>query len=133
MLLNFRKNRKKYYAFFLLKREGTYTRLRKKRFNPNRTTLSYKKGAYPLDVSKPTYERGLKLFYFIEIGKTQLFFQNDKTSSIISPKVIDMIMSQKIVSQLTQNLSGANKLNIMTLLLGVVMGAMIGFIIAGYV
>jgi len=125
--------KKKYFAFFLIKREGTYTRLRKRRFNPNRTVLSYKKGSYPFDVSKPTYERGMKLFYFIEIGKTQLFFQNDKSSSMISPKVIDMIMSQKIVSQLTQNLTGSNKMNILTLLLGAVMGAMLGFIIAGYV
>ena len=127
------KNKKKYYAFFLVKREGTYTRLRKKRFSPNKALLNYKRGSYPLDVSKPTFERGLKLFYFIEIGKAQLFFSDTKNANLISPKVIDMIMSQKIVSQLTQNLSGSGKMNMLTLLLGLFMGAMLGFIIAGYV
>ena len=115
-----------------MKREGTYTRRRKKRFNPNKTVISYKKGSYPLDVSLPTYERGLKLFYFIEIGKAQLFFKENKNANIISPKVIDMVMSQKIVSQLTQNL-GQGKMNLLTLFLGLFMGAMLGFIIAGYV
>ena len=115
-----------------MKREGTYTRRRKKRFNPNKTVISYKKGSYPLDVSLPTYERGLKLFYFIEIGKAQLFFKENKNANIISPKVIDMVMSQKIVSQLTQNLSGQG-MNYLTLILGLFMGAMLGFIIAGYV
>jgi len=73
------------------------------------------------------------MFYFIEVDKTQLFFENNK-SSIISPKVIDMIMSQKIVSELTQNLSG-NKvvMNIMTLIFGGVMGGLIGYIVAGVV
>jgi len=117
----------------LVKREGTYTRLKKKRFSPNKATLSYRKGSYPIDVSKPTYERGLKLFYFIEIGKTQLFFVKDKNDSFISPQVVDMIMSQKIVSQLTQNLTGSGKMNLLTLLLGVFMGSMLGFIVAGYV
>lgn len=125
--------KKRYYAFFLVKREGTYSRLRKKRFSPTKAIVNYKKGSYPLDVSKPTYERGLKLFYFIEIDKTQLFFSENKSSNIISPKIIDMIMNQKIVSQLTQNLSGSGKMNLLTLFLGLFMGAMLGFIIAGYV
>lgn len=67
------------------------------------------------------------------MDKTQLFFEGS-TRSIISPKIIDMIMSQKIVSELTSNLGG-NKflLNFMTLIFGGIMGALIGYIVAGVI
>jgi len=127
------KKRNKYKAIFLLKREGSYSIIKKKRFSPTNNKIRYKKGSYPIDVSRPTYIKGLKMFYFIEVDKTQLFFESNK-SSFITPKVIDMIMSQKIVSELTQNLSGSKAImNIMTLIFGGVMGGLIGYIVAGVV
>ena len=131
VVIIFRRN--KYKAIFLIKREGSFSIKKKKRFSPTKNQIRYKKGSYPIDVSRPTYIKGLKLFYFIEIDKTQLFFSNEK-SSIISPKVIDLIMSQKIVSELTTNLSGSKMaMNIMTLIFGGIMGGLIGYIVAGMV
>ena len=130
----FRRNKNKYKAVFLIKREGSYCIVKKKRFIPSRLNIRYKKGSYPIDVSIPTYIKGLKMFYFIEVDKTQLFFAKNKNESMISPKIIDMIMSQKIVSQLTSNLGGsALKMSILTLIFGGIMGALIGYIVAGYV
>jgi len=116
----------------LVKQEGSFSRLKRKRFKPTSVNVRYRKGSYPIDVSIPTYTRGLKLFYFIELNKTQLFFQKGN-SNFISPKVIDLVMSQKIVSELTSNLTG-NKIfmSLMTLLFGAVMGVFIGIFIAGY-
>lgn len=126
--------KKKYIAVFLVRQENSYSILAKKRFSPTNKTIKYKKGSYIIDVSTPTYTKGLKLFYFIEYDKSQLFFDKNKVQSIVSPKVVDLIMSQKIVSELTSNLSGsAFKLNILTLLFGGIMGGLIGYIVAGYV
>ena len=130
----FRRNKNKYKAIFLIKREGSYAITGKKRFRPSKINIRFRKGSYPIDVSIPTYIKGLKMFYFIEVDKTQLFFAKNKNESMISPKIIDMIMSQKIVSQLTSNLGGsALKMSILTLIFGGIMGALIGFIVAGYI
>ena len=132
--MRFRRNKNKYKAIFLIKREGSFAITGKKRFRPSKTNIRFRKGSYPIDVSIPTYIKGLKMFYFIEVDKTQLFFSKNKNESMISPKIIDMIMSQKIVSQLTSNLGGsALKMSILTLIFGGIMGALIGFIVAGYV
>ena len=127
------KKRKKYYAVFLVNQTGSYSRIAKRRFKPTAQKVRYRKGSYIVDVSTPSYTKGLKIFYFYEIGKPahMTFIEKD---SVLSPKIIDMILSQKIVSELTTNLSGnAIKMNIITLVFGALMGGAFGFIIAGYV
>ncbi len=124
----------KYKAIFLIKREGSYSIIGKKRFRPSKKMIRFKRATYVIDVSRPTYIRGLKMFYFIEIGKTQLFFGKNTEGTGVSPKVVDMIMSQKIVHDLTTNLVGnAFAINFATLIFGGLMGGLIGFILAGYV
>ena len=126
------RKRKKYYAIFLVGEAGSYSRVAKRRFRPTQEKIRYRKGSYIVDVSIPSYTRGLKLFYFYEKGKnTHLNF--GKNTNTISPKVIDLILSQKIVSELTSNLGGSMKMQIMTLIIGALMGGFLGFIIAGYV
>ena len=64
----------KYKAIFLIKREGSYSIIGKRRFNPSKKVIRFRKGTYVIDVSRPTYIRALKMFYFIELDKTKLFF-----------------------------------------------------------
>ena len=132
--MNLLHKKNKYKAIFLIKREGSYSIIGKRRFNPSNKMIRFKKASYIIDVSRPTFIRALKMFYFIEKDKTQLFFGKNTEGTGVSPQVVDMIMSQKIVHDLTTNLAGnAFAINIMTLIFGGLMGGLIGFIIAGYV
>lgn len=127
--------KKKYYVIFVVRQQGTWTRIGRKRFHPSKEGVKFRKfGTFLVNSANPTYIRGLKLFYFVDVkGEENICFKGDK-GSIVDPKVADMILSKKIVSQLTTNLSSDKlKLNVMTLILGVAMGGLIGFIIAGYV
>ena len=148
--------KKKYYAVFLVVQEGSYSRYKKKRFKPSKNTVKISTGTYVLDVSRPTYIKGLKLFYFINIervdgqlplmkrikdkkGKVkivdaQLGFKERKSEIKITPRMVDDLISQHIIRDLSQNL-GDNKMifNFLTFILGCVMGALGGFIVAGYV
>ena len=132
--MNLLHKKNKYKAIFLIKREGSYSIVGKKRFRPSKKMIRFKRATYVIDVSRPTFIRALKMFYFIEIDKTQLFFGKNTERTGVSPKVVDMIMSQKIVHDLTTNLAGnAFAINLVTLIFGGLMGGLIGFIIAGYV
>ena len=148
--------KKKYYAVFLVVQEGSYSRYKKKRFRPSKNTVKISTGTYVLDVSRPTYIRGLKLFYFINIekvdgqlplvkkikdkkGKVQtvdarLSFSDRKSEIKITPRMLDDLISQHIIRDLSANL-GDNKMifNIMTFILGCAMGGAVGWIVAGYV
>lgn len=148
--------KKKYYAVFLVVQEGSYSRYKKKRFQPSKNTVKISTGTYVLDVSRPTYIKGLKLFYFINIEKVdgqlplkkkvidkkgkvkivdaQLGFKDKKSEIKITPRMLDDLISQHIIRDLSQNL-GDNKtiFNIMTFVLGAITGGAFGFIIAGYV
>ncbi len=112
-----------------------------------------KKHTYFLDMGFPTYLRGLKVFYFIDTSKGQLLannieikktknkvgkvldvqvlFKGNDKNALMSPKTLDMLVSQNIVSQLTSNLSdGAIKMNIISIVLGLVIGALSGYVYA---
>lgn len=139
---------KKYYAVFCIKEQGIFDRIRKKRINPANKVVRFRKNAYVIDFGFPTHRRGLKQYFFIDIEKGQsvakhakfkigesqvLFVNNEKEKPIMSPKLLDMIVSQKIVGQLTSNLGdSAWRMNIMNIILGLIMGGLIGYIVAGY-
>lgn len=125
--------KKKYVAVFLVSEQGTFSILKFRRFNPSKDAIQYTKGvSHLIDVSKPTYAKGLKLYYFVDIKKGQLGFDSKKNSAI-NPEVIDMILKQNIVKQLTTSLSerflGSQIVNIV---IGLVMGILIGIIAGGY-
>lgn len=126
-------SKKRYYAIFLIKQENTYNVLRRKRFSPDNPIVRFKKGkAKPIKIDSPTYSRGLKVFYFVDINEGQLFFKNTKGSGV-NAELIDMIMEQGIIKQLTANLSekflGGQLLMI---IMSFFMGGFLGFIIAGF-
>lgn len=124
--------RKKYIAVFLIKEQLTYTILSVKRFIPSESTVRFKDKTFVITINKPTYSKGMKLFYFVDIEVGQLNFDNTKKSNI-NPKAIDMILSQKIITELTNNLSGSFKMNLYNIIIGLLIGALGGFIVGGYV
>lgn len=145
--------KKKYYAIFCIKEQDVFNILARKRIRGSNEFVRFKKGTYFVNISFPTYVEGLKVFYFIDIRKGQqlakntvitnmktpktttsqiLFKGSAKDKTVISPKLLDMLISQKIVEQLTSNLSGtAMKMNIVSVILGCLIGGLIGYIIAG--
>ena len=143
----FSKNKKyKYYAVFCKKEYGIFKRLSKKRIRAITEKVRYKKGTYLLNMFFPTYARGLKVFYFMDVSGVQLLskttqikdkqvlFKGNDNEPILTPKMMDKLVSQNIVSQLTSNLSGdAIRMNIISIVLGLVIGALSGFLVAGYV
>lgn len=146
MFLN--KNKKyKYYAIFCKKEYGILKRLSKKKISATTKKVRYKKGTYLLNMLFPTYARGLKVFYFLDVSGVQLLtktmaeiknkqivFRGNDKEPILTPEMMDKLVSQNIVSQLTSNLSGdAIKMNIISIVLGLIIGALVGFITAGYV
>lgn len=151
-----KKNKKnKYYAIFVKREHGVFKRIGKRKISPMIEKVRRKKHTYFLDMGFPTYSRGLKVFYFIDISKGQLLsnnteikktknkngkildvqvlFKGNDKDAMMSPKTLDMLVSQNIVSQLTSNLSdSAIKMNIISIVLGLIIGALGGYIFAGY-
>jgi len=127
--------RKKYIIIFMIKEQNLYTEIKRKRFNPINTEINFKDKTYSIDVSKYSYSKGLKLFFFIDIRKSvecQLYFNDTKNKSKITPEILDMIISKKIIHQLTYNLTDkAIKLNLMMIIIGACIGGLIGYIIGG--
>jgi hypothetical protein len=125
--------KKRYIAVIVVSEQDTYSVLRLRRFNVSNPDVRVAKNStHPIDVSKPTYSKGLKLFYFVDINKGHLTFE--KAKSPLNPKIIDMILKQSIVKQLTARLSermyGSQIVNIV---IGLVIGALAGYIVAGFI
>jgi len=158
MTIRKKNKKKKYIAIFVLKEQGTFTRLGKKKFKPTDDCVRFRKRTFILDSSFATYSRGLKQFFFIDLlnGQTYLEKNNQDVADTkltkkqkkekekenaellklqnkkIDPEITDMLISRKVIAQLTTNLnSNAMGMNIMTLIIGVVMGGFIGYTIAG--
>ena len=121
--------KKRYIMVLVQEQQGIFSILKKKRFNPIKPQVSYKKNAYTVDVNTPSHSEGLKFYYYVDIKQGQLTYYKDVNSDANS-EIVDMILYKKIISQLTANLSAdAYKLNIITLVIGAVMGGLLGYII----
>lgn len=127
--------KKRYIAIFLTTEQGTYSVLKKKLFKPSDKTVRYEVGkSYKVDVSRPTYTKGLRLYYFIDINprKGQLFFKHDKNNNE-NPEIIDMILRQGIIGQIAGSLGKNMSAGIMTLIVAFIFGGVVGFMIAGFI
>jgi len=152
------RKKKKYYAVFVLKEQGTFAKLKKKKFKPTKNSVRYKRRTFILDTSISTFSAGLKHFFYIDFKNGQMALKNEETIkkekllSIkrlkeakeenpeilkldkidIDPEIADLLISRNIIGQITGNLSDtAIKMSIMTLIVGAVIGACVGYIIAG--
>lgn len=125
--------KKKYIAVIVVSEQNTYSILRMRRFRVSDVAIRVApKKTHLVDVSKPTYSRGLKLYYFVDIAKGHLIF--DKTKNKINPEIVDMFLKQSIVKQLTARLSERMYVSqILNIVIGLVIGALTGFIVAGFI
>ena len=125
--------KKKYIAVIVVSEQDTYSILKMKRFNTSNTVIRVgAKASHLVDVSKPTYSRGLKLYFFVDITNGHLTFE--KTRSPMSPKVVDLFVKQSIVKQLTARLSESRYASrIFDIIIGLVIGALGGVMVAGFV
>ena len=128
--------KKKYIIKFLIKEHGIYTVLKTKRFNPLNKEINFRDKTYIIDINIPTYRKTLKQFYFIDINKTencQLIFHKNKNDSIITPEIMDLIVSKSIIKQLTSNLTDtAFKMNLMYIIFDAIIGGLIDWIAGGF-
>ena len=121
--MNLLGKKKVYVAVYVRKEQDVRVVVGKKRFKPTIEVIRYKKKTYPLDISYPTYARGLKLFYFIDIVDGQVLLNDTTENSIINPEILDIILSRKIVTQLTANLSSSEtRMKLVDIILGMFMG-----------
>lgn len=122
--------RKKYYVIWLGKQEGTYTFLKKRRISSSTENVRFIKGkAKPIKIQNPSYIRGLKVFYFLNVEEGQLSF--NKVYGSVDPQVLDMVLKQSIVKQLTSALTGSLGIDFMSLIVGLCVGGIAGFIGGG--
>jgi len=110
---------------------NTYSIIKKKRINPKINAIRFELGnAQTIDISKPSYSRGLDFFYFLDINKGQLYFEKPEVSED-SPAFTDAVLFDKVVSQLVSQMGlrkfGKNWFTYFTLLgLGIFIGLFIG-------
>lgn len=125
--------KEKYIAVFLTKKHNAYSVARKRRFSVDAKTVQFKKGkSYKIDASQYTYNKGLKLYYFIDTNAGQLFFKASKGGKE-KAEIIDAMIKQSIIKQITSSLGGGFGVNIMSMILCLGFGMAIGFIIGGFV
>lgn len=129
--------KKKYIVIFLIKEQKVYTQIKKKRFNPSKTEIRFNKDkTYPINISNYTFSKGLKLYFFIDTSiadNCQLSFVKNGKKSLITPEIIDLLISEKIIHQLTSNLTDtAIKMNLMMIIIGAIIGGLIGWIAGGF-
>jgi len=128
--------KKKYIVRFLIKEKDIYTVIKSKKIKPTDKEISFRDKTYIIDITNPTYSKILKLFFFIDINKSddcQLSFVKKKNASKITPDDIDMIIGKHIIKQLTSNLTDtAFKTNLMYVLFGLILGGCIGWIAGGF-
>jgi len=127
--------RKKYIVVFLIKEQNSYSEVSRKLVKSTTTKIKFgKKDTIPIDISKPSYSKGLKLFYFIDLSNNlQLHFIKDKNNRINS-EAMDMIFQQEIIRQLTSSLGEPSFLagKLFNMIVGGIIGLLIGFVIASY-
>ncbi len=122
----------KYYAYFVSKKQNIYKYVKKKRISVNAEKIKFRKGTYKIDTEIPSFSRGNKYFFFIDINGNQIFFNKDKVPKSLGKVMLDLYLARNIITQLTANLSNQQyKLNIMILIGGAVVGGLFGYIIAG--
>ena len=125
--------KEKYIVVFLTKKHNAYSVSKKRVFKSDAKTVQFNgKKSYVVDASQYTYSKGLKLYYFIDTDAGQLFFESSNGNEE-KAEIIDAILKQSIIKQITSGLGGGFSGSIMNMILFFGLGLAIGFIIAGFV
>lgn len=127
-----RNKRNKYIAVFVINQNDIPTIIRTKRFNPTSEIIKFRKNSFVIDIEKPSYTKNNKKFYFFSLkANKQIAFEGCEQPTIDS-ETIDIICNKKIVQQLTANLNDTFKPNLMILIVGICIGAIIGYLYCQY-
>jgi len=126
--------KKRYIAVLLIKEHNDYTIIGKKVFNPTNKSIKFRNNTYILNLGKRTFSKGLKQFYYVDItNKTktkQLVFIKPNENTEVDTEVIDMIISKKIIKQLTSELGITDyKQIIFYVVIGLTIGGLIGYLV----
>jgi len=124
--------KKKYIAVFTILEGSIHNIIATRKVNPLNKSVRIQKKTFIIDIATPSYQKGNKVFYFFSLStQKQLVFKNSFEPNV-NIELIDAIMSQKIIEQLTANLNQDFKLNIMWLLIGGLIGGLIGYMLCQY-
>lgn len=132
----------------MLRERETYHIVGKKRIRVSSKKVRFHGGSYPVDVSYPTYTKGNKNIYFLDVkiinqilmsqdGETPKGFEwkpteldgTDSRYELMSPKTLDIFVSQSFLSALFSRLTSSGKLAIGSIVMGLLAGTGIGWII----
>lgn len=123
--------KKKYITVFVVKENNSYSILRKKKISPSTERVRYKAGkSYKVNISVPTYSKGLKNFYFIDEKKGQLSFLELYKDA--NPEAMDLIFEQGILRNIISGLMARVSSNILMVIMALSLGVAVGFIARGF-
>lgn len=125
-------NKRKYYAVFTVNQLELPVIIGNKRISPISKSVRFRNNTFIINIENPTYIKGNKVFYFFSLtSQLQLLFYKTKESGMNS-EIIDTIISQRIIQQLTTNLDTEWKMNTSMILIGFIIGALLGYIVSQY-
>jgi len=143
--------RKRYYAVFLQLENNRLEIQKKKRIHVVDRVIQFKKGnSHIVDWNNPMFADGLDTYYFFDVDKGQLFKkgENDankklaktykgqmgieKATPSYNPALIDAIMKQNIVGQLTMSFTKKAFTGMFNMIMYIALGVAVGFIARGF-
>ena len=127
--------KRKYIVLFLKRENNSYTVSKTVRVKAGKTEIRFEKGnTQEIDTTKPNYSKGLKSFIFVDINENnggQVYFKGMDKSKL-NAKMRDMLLSEKIIDQLSTNLHQISfKQRLIDIVIGGAIGGLIGYIVAG--
>jgi hypothetical protein len=124
-------HKKRFWVLFLQKKHGSLIYLSKKKIHPTTEEVTFGKDlTHHIFVDKPSFEKGLNVFFFVEIHQGQLFFPFGR-NPLLNPKIYNAIVKEKLVPQLTMGYQGKQKVKIGIMVFVALFGIAIGWIIRG--
>lgn len=124
---------KKFLVYLMYRSQGTLNFIEMKQIKSDTETIKYKKRTFTIDIERPTFTKGNKNYYLIDINDGQQVFmgKNNETNSEMF-KAMNSIVNEKIIDQLTTNLVEKPSIfdKIMYIFMGVGIGLFIGYLVA---
>jgi hypothetical protein len=96
--------------------------------NETKKSLKFKNISLNIDLSKPTFIRKDKFYYFLDIDKNQMLHYADVKESI-TPEMVDIFTSTVIYKDVIKSLTKSEKLPYAIMLICLLMGGLIGYAI----
>ncbi len=93
---------------------------------PNKL-FRFREMQFPIDTTKPTYQKGSEVYYFLTNKGQQLNF--NQIESAIDIKSLDLIVGQKIITELTKGVLDNKKDKILLIIFGAILGALLSAVI----